>query len=45
MIVMAIHLPNERQGLLVASAIFGFIGGVLVALAPAEQRRELASTA
>lgn len=44
MIMMAIHLPNERRDLLVASAIFGFIGGVLVALAPAKQRRELAST-
>ena len=45
MTVMAIHLPNERRDLLIASGIFGFIGGVLVALAPAKQRRELASTA
>jgi hypothetical protein len=45
MTVMAIHLPNERRDLLVASALFGFIGGVLVALLPAKQRRELASTA
>jgi hypothetical protein len=45
MTIMAIHLPNERRDLLVASGIFGFIGGVLVALAPAKQRRELGSTA
>jgi hypothetical protein len=34
MTVMAIHLPNERQDLLIASAMFGFIGLVLLALLP-----------
>jgi hypothetical protein len=37
MTVMAIHLPNERQGLLIASAVFGAIGAVLIVLAPARQ--------
>ena len=45
MTVMAIHLPNERQDLLVASAVFGVIGAALIALAPVKQQRELASTA
>jgi hypothetical protein len=34
MTVMAIHLPNERQGLLTASAMFGVIGIALIALGP-----------
>ena len=34
MTVMAIHLPNERADMLVASAVFAFIGFVLIALAP-----------
>jgi len=34
MAVMAIHLPNERQGLLIAAAVFGVIGAVLILLAP-----------
>jgi len=34
MTVMAIHLPNERKGLLIASAMFGLIGVALLALAP-----------
>jgi hypothetical protein len=34
MAVMAIHLPNEREDLLIASAIFAGIGAVLIALAP-----------
>ena len=45
MTVMAIHLPNERQDLLVASAIFGIIGGVLVVLAPTKQLTERGPTA
>ena len=34
MAVMAVHLPNEREGLLIAAAGFGGIGAVLIALAP-----------
>jgi hypothetical protein len=34
MTVMAVHLPNERVDLLVASVVFGFIGAVLIALLP-----------
>ena len=37
MTVMAVHLPNERQGLLIASAVFAGIGAVLILLAPAKQ--------
>jgi hypothetical protein len=40
MTVMSIHLPNERQGLLVASAVFAVIGISLIALAPAKQSSE-----
>jgi hypothetical protein len=29
MAVMAVHLPNERRDLLIASAMFGVIGAVL----------------
>jgi len=43
MTVMAIHLPNERQDLLVASAVFGAIGATLIALAPGKQTVEKAS--
>ena len=43
MTVMAIHLPNERQDLLVASAVFAVIGVVLTALTPAKQPVERAS--
>jgi hypothetical protein len=32
MTVMAIHLPNERQDLLVGSAVFAGIGVILIAL-------------
>ena len=46
MTVMAIHLPHERQDLLVASAIFGLIGFGLLALLPTKQpSREFLSTA
>ena len=37
MTVMAVHLPNERQGLLIASAVFAGIGAVLILLASAKQ--------
>lgn len=37
MTVVAVHLPNERQDILIASAVFGLIGAVLIALAPAKQ--------
>ena len=43
MTVMAIHLPNERQDLLIASALFAAIGAMLIALAPAKQPIERAS--
>jgi hypothetical protein len=45
MVVMSIHLPNERQDLLVASAIFGLIGVVLIALVPPKGLKAQASTA
>ena len=34
MAVMALHLPNEREGLLIAAAVFGAIGVILIVLAP-----------
>ncbi len=37
MAVMALHLPNERAGLLGAGAMFGVIGAILLVLAPAKQ--------
>jgi hypothetical protein len=40
MTVMAVHLPNEREDLLVAAAVFAVIGVVLIALAPAKQSVE-----
>jgi hypothetical protein len=43
MTVMAVHLPNERQDLLIASAVFAGIGAVLILLAPAKQSVEKAS--
>jgi len=43
MAVMAIHLPNERQDLLIAAAVFGLIGAVLIALSPVKQAEMLAS--
>jgi uncharacterized membrane protein YhdT len=45
MTVMAVHLPNERQGLLIASAVFACIGAVLMWLAPAKQLGERSSAA
>jgi len=29
--------PNEREGLLIAAAVFGVIGAVLILLSPAKQ--------
>jgi len=43
MAVMAVHLPNERGGLLIAAAVFGVIGAALIMLAPAKQSGVLAS--
>src|SRR5437660_10683863 len=45
MAVMAVHLSNERRGLLVAAAVFSIIGVALIVLAPAKQSPELASAA
>jgi len=45
MAVMAVHLPNEREGLLIAAAVFGVIGAALIGLAPAKQSGERASAA
>jgi Na+/H+ antiporter NhaA len=44
MMIMSIRLPNERQDLLVASAIFALIGAVLIALLPAKWSLEEIST-
>lgn len=43
MTVMAIHLPNERQDLLVASAVFAAIGAALIALSPRKQLGRVAT--
>ena len=40
MAVMALHLPNERQDLLIAAAVFGVIGAALILLAPTKQLGE-----
>ena len=40
MAVMAVHLPSERQDLLIAGAVFSIIGAVLIVLAPANQSEE-----
>jgi quinol-cytochrome oxidoreductase complex cytochrome b subunit len=45
MTVMSIHLPHERQDLLVASAIFCLIGVLLIALLPPKALKEQVSTA
>ena len=45
MAVMAVHLPNEREGLLIAAAVFGVIGAVLIVLASVKQPGERASAA
>jgi len=43
MVVMSIHLPRERQDLLVASAIFALIGAVLIALLPKGQKHPVST--
>jgi len=45
MAVMAVHIPNERAGLLGAVAALVIIGVALIALAPAKQSGERASAA
>ena len=45
MTVMSIHLPHERQDLLVASAIFCLIGVILIALLPSKGLKDRVSTA
>ena len=45
MAVMAVHIPNERAGLLGAVAVLVIIGVALIALAPAKQSGERASAA
>jgi len=44
MAVISIHLTNARRELLIAGAFFSIIGAVLIALAPAKQPVERAST-
>src|ERR1700675_3248839 len=34
MTIMAVHLPNEREGLLIGSAVFAGIGAALILLVP-----------
>jgi uncharacterized membrane protein YhdT len=43
MAVMAIHLASDREGLLIAGAVFSFIGAVLIVLVPPKQSNEQAS--
>ena len=45
MTVMSIHLPHERQDLLVASAIFCLIGVILISLLPPKGLKDRVSTA
>jgi len=45
MAVMAVHIPNERAGLLGAVAVLVIIGVALIALAPAKQSGERVSAA
>jgi hypothetical protein len=40
MAVMAVHLPNERQDLLIGSAVFAAIGAILTLLPPPHQLSE-----
>src|SRR5216683_807729 len=42
MAVLAVHIPKERTGLLIAVAVLVAIGVALIVLAPAKQSRELA---
>jgi hypothetical protein len=43
MAAMAVHLPNEREDLLIAAAVFGVIGLGLIVLSPARQPIERVS--
>lgn len=43
MVIMSIHLPHERQDLLVASAIFTLIGVALIALLPKDQKHPVST--
>ena len=45
MAVMAVHIAGERNGLLIAAAVFSAIGVVLLLLAPAKPTAERASAA
>jgi len=45
MAVLAVHIPKERGGLLIAVAVLVAIGVALIVLAPAKQSRELAPAA
>ena len=42
MMIMAVHLPNEREDMLIASAIFAGIGVILILLPPPQQLSERA---
>jgi uncharacterized membrane protein YhdT len=44
MVVMSIHLAQEREGLLIASSIFGIIGVALIALLPHKGLNDRVST-
>ena len=44
MVIMSLHLPHERQDLLVASAIFALIGVVLIALVLKGLNRPVSTT-
>ena len=45
MVVMAVHVAREREGLLIAAAVFVIIGAALIVLAPAKRLGERASAA
>ena len=45
MTVLAVHIPNERAGLLAAVAVLAIIGVALIALSPPKQTGERASAA
>ncbi|HMJ20559.1 MAG TPA: DUF6632 domain-containing protein [Terriglobales bacterium] len=45
MVVMALHIAREREGLLIAAAVFVIIGAALIVLAPAKRLGERASAA
>ena len=42
MMIMAVHLPNEREDMLIASALFAGIGVILILLPPPQQLSERA---